>query len=338
MTSISVIVVAEDGLTLLDGLQQTIAALELHFEDIEIVLIANGVSNETALHLKQAVETIPDITCHFIADKVETEIAHLIGIEHAIGDCILLTDTSDVELAYVPAMVSAIHEGFDLVVVPSESPAVKQPLTYRLVRRGYHAIISALSDLEIPKNASTLRLMNRAASVYMLGQLNAEVLLRATSLSPSFPAKVLVPGYTKSARSMRPLRGSVARAFRSIVVTSSLPLRAAIFLGCIGATGSIFYSGYTFAIYFFASAVQPGWTTLSLFVSGMMLLLFIILALIAEYILQIHSRMPLQRRYNVTREVRSLLTRNEHRRNLIIESGETHIGMPEDLVSRSSHG
>lgn len=337
LPSVSAVVAAGNGRTLEGSLERVIVALDPHFAEIEIVVVANGVSSEMALSLKRDVLATPDTTGYFIVDEVDEEVACLIGLEHAIGDYVLLTDATEPELARIPSMVAAIREGFDLVTVSGEISPQPRPLPYRGMRAIYYAIINALSTVEILRNPPTLRLMTRAASVYLLSQLNAELLLRAASLSSSFPAKMLMPAYTRSAHPANRSLSLVGRGFRSLVLTSSRPLRAAIFIGCAGAASSIVYSIYAIAVYFLKAEVQPGWTTLSLAISGMMFFLFVILALIAEYVLQIHSRMPSQRRYHVARELRSPLTRNERRRNVIVETNDqVEIGMPSDLMRRSS--
>jgi len=68
-----------------------------------------------------------------------------------------------------------------------------------------------------------------------------------------------------------------------------------------------------------------GWTTISLEISSMMLLFSIILTLISEYVLQIHSRLPARRRYVVVRELRSTRTRRPKRLNLAVGDGQLEL-------------
>jgi hypothetical protein len=69
-----------------------------------------------------------------------------------------------------------------------------------------------------------------------------------------------------------------------LVHNSILPLRLASALGLLGSSLSLLYSGYAVAVYLFKPDVMPGWTTLSLAMSGLFALMFLILALMGEYL------------------------------------------------------
>lgn len=303
--------------------------------DLELVLVANAVPDTTARELKRLVSALPDVTCHFLADAVEQDTARVIGIDHAIGDHVLLTNATAAELPVLASMAAAMHEGFDLAVAEPRQSKTPAPFLYGVFRRVFFAALNTLSAVEISTEPPSLRLMSRPAALYLLSQLNAELLLRARSLGPGFPAKILPDAYDGDRRQERgSFRKVMERALRGVVTTSAAPLRLAAVLGFVSGMLAFLYIFYVALIYMFKAEVQPGWTTMSLQLSGLTMMLSFILALIAEYILQIHARMPLRRRYGVTREIRSPHSRRSGRRNIVDDSGLLELGLPADLIGK----
>ena len=316
-SSVSAVVVVEDLVVPDADLARLVETLGSEWTDVEVVLVANAVPTEIALELKRIVAGLPDSTCHFLSERIDRDAARVVGIDHAIGDHVLVTTATAEELAALPKMIEAIHTGFDLVYVEPRRISSDEPRLYRLFRRLFYDAINALSDVEVSPDLPPLRLMSRSAALYLAGQLNAELLLRARTLGPGYPA-TRVPVQVEVARDRNvSFRRAMTRGLRGLVTTSAAPLRIASLLGLASALIAFLYTFYVIGVFLFKSEVAPGWTTLSLQLAGMMLLLSFILALIAEYVLQIHARMPLRRRAGVTREIKSSLdpTRGPNKRD-----------------------
>jgi hypothetical protein len=94
--------------------------------------------------------------------------------------------------------------------------------------------------------------------------------------------------YDRISRSGRHPTRSLPRAIRtglSILVHNSItPLRVASGLGLAGSLLSLLYSLYVVVVYLFKPDVMPGWTTLSLAMSGLFALAFLMLTLMGEYL------------------------------------------------------
>jgi len=332
---VSAIIVIEDMVVPAADLIRLVEALGNEWTEVEVVLVANAVPTETALELKRIVAALPDSTCHFLSERIDKDAARVVGIDHAIGDHVLVTSATAGEIAALPKMIEAIHKGFDLVCAESRGVSEHRPRLYRLFRRLFYAAINALSNVKLSPDLPPLRLMSRSAALHLVGQLNAELLLRARTLGPGYPA-TSVPVQIEMARDRDvSFRHAVTRGLRGLVTTSAAPLRIASLLGLASGVMAFLYTFYVIGVFLFKAEVAPGWTTLSLQLAGMMLLLSFILALIAEYVLQIHARMPLRRRTGVTRELKSPLTRRAGRTNVITDEGFM-IGMPTDLMGSNS--
>jgi polyisoprenyl-phosphate glycosyltransferase len=331
LSSISAVVVVEEDAPSSDHLNRLLDILAAQFDDIEIVLIANAVATPVALRLKELVAAVPDLTCHFSSEKMDTDTARLLGIDHAIGDCVLLTNCSDDETKFIPRMLEPLNEGFDVVVAKPGEPAEKPPFGYRILRGVFVRIMRLLSPVEISHNSSTLRLLTRPAGLYLVSQHNAELLLKAESLGPGFPAQLVPAPYLDGKVRRGPsVSDAVGRGLRALVTTTSAPLRLASMLAVSTGVLSLLYSLYVVIVYFTKPDVQAGWTTISLEISSMMLLFSIILTLISEYVLQIHSRLPARRRYVVMRELRSSQSRRPRRLNLASGHGQLELKPGQD--------
>ena len=90
--------------------------------------------------------------------------------------------------------------------------------------------------------------------------------------------------------------------WRTLIGFNSVPLRLANLLCGIGATCAMLYSCYVVIIYLFKSDVIPGWTTVSLMLSGMFMMLALVLWLLSEYMLMLLDPNTRRPRYEISEE------------------------------------
>jgi len=106
-----------------------------------------------------------------------------------------------------------------------------------------------------------------------------------------------------------------------LVHNSIVPLRIAGALGLFGSGLSFLYCLYVLGIYLFKSDVMPGWTTISLAVSGLFTMLFLILALLGEYVGRLLEESTDRPLYHVRDEQSSsVMLADLTRRNVIQQS------------------
>jgi hypothetical protein len=106
-----------------------------------------------------------------------------------------------------------------------------------------------------------------------------------------------------------------------VVTNSTRPLRYVALLG-MGASGlSFLYLLYVLAIALFKKHIAEGWITLSVTMAGMFFVLFLILAVIAEYIGRLLEESRDRPLYFVAEErTSSVLIPDATRRNVVLES------------------
>lgn len=326
IASLTLVTPVGDAIPTEAALEAVAAALAPLVRDLDTVLVANGIAAPAALALKALVDRVPDTTAVVLASPVHADVARLVGIEHAVGDLVLLFDPVRDDPAILPALLAPVAEGYDLVVAAAPGPVRPRPLL-GLYARAYRAI----TGLPLSLAPTGVRVISRAAALHVAGRPDAELMLRAHAVGAAFPALVLdlpVPPGADGARD-RARRHDWPKAVSLLLSASTLPLRGASYAALTGGVVSVLYSVYVFAVFLLKRDVAAGWTTLSLQLAGMMFVFSVVLLLLSEYVLQIHAASPPRnRRYLVVRELRSPLSRRTARLNVVDAEGSFALGKP----------
>jgi hypothetical protein len=339
LSSVTAIIVIRDYPVDIAMIEQMSTTLDKLFIDVEIVLIANGVSADTAIKLKRASEMLPDCTILFLSEEIHDDVARLVGIDHAISDHILFATPLQTEIDALPAMITAIREGNDMVIGEGQG-GIFVPRDWMLsgLFGLFRWLYRLLAGRPYEARPPMFRVLSRAAALHVATRSDGEVLMRARALGQGFPAVIIQIGASPPVpgRGM-PLRMAVAKAFRLILTGSALPLRLSSYLGFAGGIASVAYAIYVVVVFMFKANVEPGWTTLSLQSAGMMFLFSLQFLFLSEYLVQILSTSPTtSRRQFVARELRSTLSNRSRRLNVVDSEGRFQLGAPKHLVDQES--
>lgn len=335
LSSASVIIVVHDAApqsAVLDALSEQ---LEKMFVDFEFIVVANDVAPSVSLELKALSQHLPDSLIVFLGDHVHDDLARLIGIDHAVSDYVLFTTPSMTEAENVGIFEQPLRAGCDLAI---GVPPVRS-------RRGAfnRALFTAFSTLfrwttgrVFEDEPAAFRILSRSAALYIATRSDGEVLVRARQLGSGFPSASLpLPPDPLVRSERRSLRRDLARGARFITTGSTTLLRVSSYLAFAGGIASTFYAAYVIAIYIAMPGVAEGWTTLSLQLSGMLLLFSIQFLLLSEHVLQISGTAGAgNRRHHIVRELRSARTRRGARLNVVDQEGRFELGAPTQLTGR----
>jgi hypothetical protein len=222
-----------------------------------------------------------------------------------------------------------MDEGFELALVEVKNRPVAEGLFYGPLRRTFFRFVNLLTDVDISARQHPVRLMSRPTALYIVNAHNAELLLKARSPGAGFPTKIISVGEDELRLPPRRRPSQmVSKALMTIVTTSAAPLRMVSLLGLLTGLAALLYSVYVVIVYLFKPDVEAGWTTLSLELTLMLFVFSCMFALLAEYILQIYSHLPLRRRQVVVRDLRSSHSRRADLLNVVDESGGARLGAP----------
>jgi hypothetical protein len=304
------------------------------FADVELVVVANGVASPVALALEQLAAVIPDLTVHFLAERIDHDTAYLVGLDSAIGDWVLLAEPDAARIAVLRDLIARAREGYQVAIAVGEAPRPRDAVYGRLAPL-YFALYRALTGRTVLRPPPVLRLYARTAALYLAGSPEGEMLLKTATVAGGFPAFVgRFNGLASDRQRARTWRATVSKGLQELLSASALPLRLASFIALTTGALSLLYSVYVVGVYMLKPDVLAGWTTLSLQISGMMFLFSLLFALMAEYVLGIYRGLAPRRRYVITREVRSPVRRHAARLNVVNEDGAFHLGMPDPEPAR----
>ena len=118
-------------------------------------------------------------------------------------------------------------------------------------------------------------------ALHVAGGPAAELRLRARDIGPSFPA-LAVPLLAYRDGGRRQARRALTDGIGLLLSASALPLRSASYAALLGGGGSALYSLYVFAVFLLQPHVAPGWTTLSLQLSGTLFVFSIVLLFLTD--------------------------------------------------------
>ena len=328
-TSITVVTVTDGAALPEDDFNRLGAVLEQHFTDVETIIVANGVDQPAAKALIDMVERVPDTTILFMPQQIDADAARMIGMESALGDWVLICTPTRAEISALPSLLAGLDGQDDIVLGKGRAGAVAGTL-YRILQRQFYRLYDGVNGTAISAAPAALRLYTRAACVHLIHNFSGEILLKSDLVPGGYTTRIVECDYDDNPGRAKRLGDAGARGLRMLVSSSTMPLRVLNVLAVMSAGLALLYSLYVIGIYLFKSETQPGWTTMSLQMSGMMFLFSLMFAFLSEYVVQIHGASSPRRRFTVAREVRSPRTRLRGQVNVVDHAGAYRLGAPED--------
>jgi glycosyltransferase involved in cell wall biosynthesis len=318
---VSAVAVLHDHAAVLTAFLDDLApVLDREYANYEIVLVDNGSADGTDTLARKLLATHPSVRYVRLSRPTDDETAMMAGLDAAIGDYVVTLHPDFDPPAELVAMVETCRAGTDLVLGVDRDPPKPGPV-YGALRSAFLGLARRLIGVSLVTGTTGYRALSRQA-------VNALVKVRLRRryfavVAADVGLTTAIHPYSLISRSGgRPTQG-LFRALRiglSVLVHNSIvPLRIASALGLIGSALSFLYILYVVAVYLFKRDVMPGWTTTGLMISGLFMLLFLILALLGEYVgrlLEESSDRPL---YHVRDEQSSAVMLSEAGRRNVIE-------------------
>ncbi|MCP8936944.1 glycosyltransferase [Alsobacter sp. SYSU M60028] len=330
----SVVVLVESTPPDAELMQRLAAMLERRFTDVEFMIVANGVSDDVARVVARVVESLPDSTALFLPQRTDSDVARLVGLENAVSDFALFATPDADELRVLDSFLDEFEPGDEVVIGQwRRRPGSKR--FYRALQDVFYRVYDRLNGTRLEPRPAPLRLFSRAAAMHIVNRFDGEMLLKSTVLPGGYPTRIVDCDYEDKGEIDRTLRESSAKAVRLFLQSSTVPLRVVTLLALLACTLGFLYSLYTVGVYLWRKDVQPGWTTLSLQISFVTVMLSLMFGLLSEYVLQIHGALSPRRRHVVARELRSPLSRRATRLNVTDEHGAYKLGAP-DLARKEA--
>jgi glycosyltransferase involved in cell wall biosynthesis len=310
--------VRDDESWITEAVERLGAVMEAAFDYYEILIVDDASLDATRARIEALQEHARNIQLYALSRRKGDNIALTAGLDHAIGDMIVLLDLRLDPPEIIPALVTRALEGADIVYALPRERLTSNGLT-QIIERGFVYTLAQLNGVDAPRAMSSCRLVNRAVLNYML-----EAVDRHRSLM-FLPALSGYPYATIEYERLPPRAGTHSRNLLSraitaldlLFTTSARPLRLITLMSLAISVFSLLYAVYVVLIVVVKDDVAKGWASMSLQISGLFFLVCIVLAVMSEYILQILECTAQHPRYHVATQRHSSTMKVAGERNVI---------------------
>jgi glycosyltransferase involved in cell wall biosynthesis len=323
---VSVIVVTRDCNDVIeDGLLLLSHELEKAFTNHEILVIDTCSKDGTRETITGLLQKIPRVRLIGLTRTLSSEMALAAGMENAIGDVVVFFSLRNDPVDLIARGVHLCLSGNDVVVGVSKSC---KPVWYPLFARCFRFLVGPMIEYQIPVFATDFRVMSRRTVNSILSEKHFHHNLFARISRLNLQATTMDYVFTRRGRveeSPESFISAFQRAVSVVVFSSTKPLRLMSLLGMAGSGLSACISGYSLLLNVFKQHVVEGWTTMVLFLSVQLFLVFLILAFIGEYVARIIEETADHKDYSVLFEKHSSVMIDEERLNVY------HVSTREDV-------
>ncbi|MCE1178542.1 MAG: glycosyltransferase family 2 protein [Micrococcales bacterium] len=251
----------------------------------EVVAVDDGSRDATPVLLQRYHREWPQLRVVRLRANAGHQAAISAGLASAVGDYVV---TLDADLQDPPEvigeMLAKARAGAD-VVYGVRSDRSTDSTFKRVTAQGFYRVVRAMSDADVHSDAGDFRLMSRATVDAVNGLPEHNRVLRFVVPALGFPSDTVE--YRREVRAAGETKYPLSKMLRlsadSITGTSVGPLRAAIWLGLLGAVVAVGVVAYAL-IARAQGHVVTGWTSTVAVVAAMGALQLLCLGILGEYL------------------------------------------------------
>jgi glycosyltransferase involved in cell wall biosynthesis len=300
-------VVQNDADIVTSALEEILVILQKEYHYYELLVIDNGSSDGTHALIQDLQKRFSHIRLLVLSRSYSLEIAFAAALENSIGDYVVLLDINYDPPIMVPKLVAKALEGNDVVIAErqdrSQNAWYQRPLI-----TGFYRLTSRILGYPFSPNASYFRVFSRRTVNSITQIRNKHRYLKYFSAMVGFKHASLA--YTRINRSPHrpthePFWHMLYLASDIILSHSSAPLRLAALMGLLASLANVVFLIYVFLVVIFKRHVAEGWISTSVMNATMFFLVFLILAVMSEYIARILNESKDQPLYFLAEEFTS---------------------------------
>ena len=267
--------------------------MELHFNFYEIIIISNPSDNvDEDKILGKNIRVI------VLNDNANDDILRKKAIEQAIGDFVVLYDPQEADFCCIERLVESNIGGYEFTGL---SYSKNDNSLYGILTKIFFFTVSKLSGYGLDENMSYTGCFGRTL-VNVINEKKADQSYLKLMLASIGFKNTTIEGAERKKRSM----AYVLNRFGGCLdIIGSVPHRLLLltaWLSLAACTGSVAYILYVVGVWFWASHVQPGWTTTALVQGALFGILFFSI-FVFSCIFSAQFRKKGQDRFAVARDV-----------------------------------
>lgn len=287
-------------------IEHTIAVLDLHFINYELVLIDDGSTDRTVQHCLPFIKDNKKIRLISFSRNYGHEIASTAGLDHAQGDYVVLMDT---DLQHppemIPALVKKAMEGYDVVCAARDNREA-EPWFKKITAKLFYRISQKMTGFDLEADTGNFRLLSRKVveSLKKMKENNRHLVMmfayvgfKTATITYHCPPRF-------AGQSKYSLRKLIHLSLDSIIGFSGRPLRTMSVLSVFISVLMLFYAGFILIQKLFShQQLADGVASVIFLISGLFSILFLFLAVISEYISRILIETKNRPLYNIKQEI-----------------------------------
>lgn len=318
-TFVSVVAPLHSGFATRNFVASLSALLSSHYRQYEIVLVDDGCDDTTASEAIKLLDEFRFVRLIRLTRRFGFEMALLAGLESVIGDMVVVMRPGYDPPEQIPPMVQLAGQGYDIVIGVNAAWR-RESLLARFAAWLFYSYANRVLGMGLPLHSTDFRVLSRRS---------VNAFIRIKDRTRHFRMYGAFTGFRSISHPYEALPGTPPRSLAqraalsaSIIVTNSIqPLRVVTLLGLAAASLNVTYAVYVIVVYLLKEDVAPGWATLSMMSSVMFFMLFVALAVIAEYLGRIALETRDRPQYYVLEELNSRIVLDaDSRMNVVSES------------------
>ena len=270
--------------------------------DYEIVLVNDGSPDDSLAVAVRLFERDPHVRVVDLARNFGHHKAMMTGLAHATGDLVFLIDS---DLEEEPELLPAFHDTMgrsNADVVYGVQAARRGGLFERVSGWMFFKLFNLLSDLPIPVNVVTVRLMTRRYVAALVAHRERETMIAGLWALTGFHQVPVAITKGQNTGSSYSLGRKIAVLVNSVTSFSDRPLVFIFYLGVIIGVTSAAAALYLVVQRLFFGVALPGWPSLIVSVWLLGGLMLGSLGIIGMYVSRIFIETK-QRPYTIVRQI-----------------------------------
>jgi dolichol-phosphate mannosyltransferase len=256
----------------------------------ELVFVDDGSTDETGRLLAEAAQRDVRVKVVALSRNFGHQAAMGAALDHATGDALVLMDGDlQDEPEVIPELVRLHLAGADVVYTRRASR--EEGLLLRLAYRAYYRLVASLSEVPLPLDSGDFALLGAPVIAALRRLPERQRYLRGLRTWVGFTqVGVDVPRRARAAGTPKYTTMKLVQlAIDGVCSFSTLPLRAATYLGLAAILASFTFAAYTIVMRLVGSTVPTGFTAallITTFLSGVQLMF---LGVIGEYLGRVYN-------------------------------------------------